>query len=155
MTLLSTINLLRTFVHTKRTALPQPNTRNLRWRLAEVTANMWDLGFTAFGGPPVHFQILHRRFVDGEGHFGAKWIDEQTVSVLEANFLLHVSDKGHIVSRALRNLSGASGPSFYQNGVLYRDDPRRPYRSYLCLLTLELTWRDWDVRSFTRGAEDA
>lgn len=40
---------------------------------------MWDLGFTAFGGPPVHFQILHRRFVDGKGHFGAKWIDEQTV----------------------------------------------------------------------------
>lgn len=42
---------------------------------------MWDLGFTAFGGPPVHFHILHRRFVQGEGHFGAKWIDEQTVRI--------------------------------------------------------------------------
>lgn len=39
---------------------------------------MWDLGFTAFGGPPVHFQILHRRFVEGKG--GAKWLDEQAVS---------------------------------------------------------------------------
>jgi len=43
----------------------------------------WDLGFTAFGGPPVHFQILHRRFVEGIGFGGgSKWIDEQTVSNL-------------------------------------------------------------------------
>jgi hypothetical protein len=42
---------------------------------------MWDLGFTAFGGPPVHFQILHRRFVEGKGfQGGSKWLDEQTVS---------------------------------------------------------------------------
>ena len=41
---------------------------------------MWDLGFTAFGGPPVHFQILHRRFVEGLGFGGgSKWIDEQAV----------------------------------------------------------------------------
>lgn len=32
----------------------------------------WHLGFTAFGSPPVHFQIFHRKFVDKE-----KWIDEQ------------------------------------------------------------------------------
>lgn len=44
---------------------------------------MWDLGFTSFGGPPVHFQILHRRFVEGLGFGGgSKWIDEQTVSYL-------------------------------------------------------------------------
>jgi chromate transport protein ChrA len=45
----------------------------------------WDLGFTAFGGPPVHFQILHRRFVEGIGFGGGgKWIDEQTVSKRDA-----------------------------------------------------------------------
>jgi chromate transport protein ChrA len=38
-----------------------------------------DRVFEAFGGPPVHFQILHQRFVDGVGGKN-KWIDEQTVS---------------------------------------------------------------------------
>ncbi|KAG8908100.1 hypothetical protein FRB99_000544 [Tulasnella sp. 403] len=36
-----------------------------------VVQHAWDLGFTAFGGPPTHFQILHRRFVERLG-----WIDE-------------------------------------------------------------------------------
>ena len=81
MSLLSTISSFRIYARKKRTASSQPNIGKLGWRLAEVTAKMWDLGLTAFGGPPVHFQILHRRFVDGQGHFGAKWIDEQTASV--------------------------------------------------------------------------
>jgi hypothetical protein len=59
----------------------QPNTEKVQWRLVEIFARMWDLGFTAFGGPPVHFQILHRRFVEGAGfQGGSKWLDEQTVS---------------------------------------------------------------------------
>ncbi|KAJ4984124.1 chromate transporter [Stagonosporopsis vannaccii] len=63
----------------QRSAELQPNTGKLEWRLAEVFVRMWDLGFTAFGGPPVHFQILHRRFVEGLGFGGgSKWIDEQT-----------------------------------------------------------------------------
>ncbi|KAI9368480.1 chromate transporter-domain-containing protein [Aspergillus egyptiacus] len=48
-------------------------------RLADVILHTWDLGFTAFGGPPVHFQILHRRFVEKE-----KWVDEQTYQELFA-----------------------------------------------------------------------
>jgi chromate transport protein ChrA len=61
----------------------QANTDTLPLRLLEVFARMWDLGFTAFGGPPVHFQILHRRFVDGIGvQGGSKWLDEQTVSLI-------------------------------------------------------------------------
>lgn len=32
----------------------------------------------------MHFQILHRRFVDGAGHVGSKWIDEQTYQELFA-----------------------------------------------------------------------
>lgn len=48
---------------------------NLRTRLISVVRNYWDLGFTAFGGPPVHFIILKDRFVKK-----LKWIDEGTVS---------------------------------------------------------------------------
>ncbi|KAI5820564.1 chromate transporter-domain-containing protein [Pyronema omphalodes] len=51
-------------------------------RFRDVFLRTWDLGFTAFGGPPVHFQILHRRFVDGMGK--APWIDEQTYQELFA-----------------------------------------------------------------------
>lgn len=66
------------------------NTDRLPGRLLDVFLRMWDLGFTAFGGPPVHFQILHRRFVEGKGgktgDVGKKWLDEQAVSVLVVFF---------------------------------------------------------------------
>lgn len=57
----------------------QANTPKLTTRLLDVFLCTFDLGFTAFGGPPVHFQIFHRRFVDGHGK--PPWIDEQTVSL--------------------------------------------------------------------------
>jgi len=57
---------------------PQVNRNALPNRLADVFFRTWDLGFTAFGGPPVHFQILHQRFVEGRGG-KEKWADEQTV----------------------------------------------------------------------------
>ncbi|KAH0425283.1 chromate transporter [Colletotrichum camelliae] len=45
-------------------------------KTAEYAANIfkhnWHLGLTAFGGPPVHFKILHDRFVKR-----LQWIDEQ------------------------------------------------------------------------------
>ena len=76
----SIIGSLRARARTQRSASLQANTDNLKWRLMEVFMRMWDLGFTAFGGPPVHFQILHRRFVEGLGFGGgSKWIDEQAV----------------------------------------------------------------------------
>jgi len=56
----------------------EPNTSKLTTRLLDVFLRTFDLGFTAFGGPPVHYQIFHRRFVDGLGK--TPWIDEQTVS---------------------------------------------------------------------------
>jgi hypothetical protein len=59
---------------------PESAPRRLKSRLLDVLARTYDLGFTAFGGPPVHFQILHRRFVDGMGK--TPWIDEQTVRIL-------------------------------------------------------------------------
>lgn len=60
----------------------QANTSKLLLRFWEVVVNFWDLGFTAFGGPPVHFQILRRRFVDEEENGRIPWIDEQTVSLI-------------------------------------------------------------------------
>ncbi len=36
----------------------------------------WHLGFTSFGGPPVHFKIFRDKFVTR-----LDWIDEQVVSV--------------------------------------------------------------------------
>ena len=58
---------------------PQGNHEALSTRLADVFFRTWDLGFTAFGGPPVHFQILRQRFVEGRGG-KEKWVEEQTVS---------------------------------------------------------------------------
>ena len=91
MPLQSIISSLRAHARARQSVALQANTGTLRWRLTDVLANMWDLGFTAFGGPPVHFQILHRRFVDGLGHAGSKWIDEQTVSGLKSLRLLSES----------------------------------------------------------------
>ncbi|KAF3934493.1 hypothetical protein ABW19_dt0204343 [Dactylella cylindrospora] len=48
-----------------------------RWR--DLIVANWHLGFTAFGGPPVHFQIFHTKFVDR-----LKWIDEQMYQELFA-----------------------------------------------------------------------
>jgi hypothetical protein len=82
MPLSSVISSLRARIRSQRNNSFQANTEKLGWRLAEMFVRTWDLGFTAFGGPPVHFQILHRRFVEGAGFGGgSKWVDEQTVSI--------------------------------------------------------------------------
>ena len=82
------------------------NTGPLVHRLFTVFIATFDLGFTAFGGPPVHFQIIHRRFVEGistrfrikirepQGHTDSpenthvneqlKWVDPQTYRELFA-----------------------------------------------------------------------
>lgn len=81
------LSLLSTIRHHHRRSQPSsPRTSNppLPQRLAEVFATTWDLGFTAFGGPPVHFQILHQRFVKGgRSGQGKKWCDEDTVGVFK------------------------------------------------------------------------
>lgn len=53
-------------------------TPSLSSRLLDVFLRTWDLGFTAFGGPPVHFKIFYGRFVEGKGG-QETWVDEQTV----------------------------------------------------------------------------
>ncbi|KAM3074452.1 hypothetical protein ACMFMF_006462 [Clarireedia jacksonii] len=69
-------------------------------RFMEVLLRTWDLGLTAFGGPPVHFQIIYNRFVEGKG--GSKWIDEQT----------------QLVPRIVCCLPGAARTGKHQNVVL-------------------------------------
>jgi chromate transport protein ChrA len=61
---------------------PEPDTSPLAPRLLAVFKRTWDLGFTSFGGPPVHFQILHRRFVASKP--SRRWLDEQTFQELFA-----------------------------------------------------------------------
>jgi hypothetical protein len=46
--------------------------------LLDVFLRTWYLGFTPFSGPVVHFQIFHRKFMEGQD----PWLDEQTVRYL-------------------------------------------------------------------------
>ncbi|KAK9350295.1 chromate transporter-domain-containing protein [Lipomyces doorenjongii] len=89
MPLMDLIRTLREQTRDPRNAF-QANNEKLVWRIGDVFARTWDLGFTAFGGPPVHFQILHQRFVEGRGG-KAPWIDEQTmvfcIALIHAGFL--------------------------------------------------------------------
>lgn len=71
---------LRSLVASKRRdEAPHATGHSLLGRLANGFSRTWDLGFTAFGGPPVHFKIFHQRFVEGQGG-KEKWVDEQTVN---------------------------------------------------------------------------
>ncbi|KAH8816381.1 chromate transporter-domain-containing protein [Xylogone sp. PMI_703] len=45
----------------------------------EVLKHNWYLGFTSFGGPPSHFRIFHKKFVDKLG-----WVEEQMYQELFA-----------------------------------------------------------------------
>jgi chromate transport protein ChrA len=51
-------------------------------RLTDVLSRTYDLGLTAFGGPPSHFRILHARFVDVPP--SRQWVSEQTYQELFA-----------------------------------------------------------------------
>ena len=55
------------------------NTEKLLLRLGDVVDRTWDLGMTAFGGPPVHIRILHQRFVECKSG-KTPWADEDAVS---------------------------------------------------------------------------
>ncbi|KAH8743593.1 chromate transporter-domain-containing protein [Diaporthe sp. PMI_573] len=50
-----------------------------RMRAWNTVRENWYLGFTSFGGPPVHFKIFHDKFTSKLG-----WIDEQVVRALSA-----------------------------------------------------------------------
>jgi hypothetical protein len=77
MPLLDLYRVVRDASRDHRNAL-KGNHAHILHRLLDVFLRSWDLGFTAFGGPPVHFKIIHQRFVEGIGG-KIPWIDEQTV----------------------------------------------------------------------------
>ncbi|EAW13587.1 putative chromate ion transporter [Aspergillus clavatus NRRL 1] len=64
-------------------AATEQQKKGLYSRLSDVFCRTWHLGFTAFGGPPVHFQIFHEKFVEGKGG-QEKWVDEQSYQELFA-----------------------------------------------------------------------
>ncbi|EER29446.1 Chromate transporter family protein [Coccidioides posadasii C735 delta SOWgp] len=61
----------------------EANNDKLLLRFYDVLMRTWHLGFTSFGGPPVHFRIFYQRFVEGLGG-KTPWIDEQTYQELFA-----------------------------------------------------------------------
>lgn len=85
MPILETIKAIHEYTRDRRNAY-HANNEKLFLRLADVFSRTWDLGLTAFGGPPVHFGIFHQRFVDGHGG-KTPWIDEVTVCIALFAFL--------------------------------------------------------------------
>lgn len=62
------------------------NRNSLSLRLFDVFLRTWHLGATSFGGPPVHYAIIHRQFV--EEHDGyAPWLDVCTVDQVTFPFI--------------------------------------------------------------------
>ena len=55
------------------------NVVKLANRYMETLVSNYHSGLTSFGGPPVHFQIFHAKFVEK-----LQWIDEQTYQELFA-----------------------------------------------------------------------
>ncbi|KEF58495.1 uncharacterized protein A1O9_06421 [Exophiala aquamarina CBS 119918] len=76
MPLIETLRTIHEYTRDRQNDYHANNTK-LVVRLADVVSRTWDLGFTALGGPLVHFGILHQRFVDRQGG-RTPWIDEQT-----------------------------------------------------------------------------
>jgi hypothetical protein len=59
------------------------------------------------------------------------------------------------VPGAVRNMSGPSWPSIYQDGILHCNDTCWSWRRLVCLCTLVSAWRNWDVCPITGCTEDA
>ncbi|KAL1954509.1 hypothetical protein VTO42DRAFT_1120 [Malbranchea cinnamomea] len=76
------VNALRGYDNDARGAYEANNDKLLR-RFQYVLYHTWHLGVTSFGGPPVHFGIFYKKFVEGIGG-RIPWIDEQTYQELFA-----------------------------------------------------------------------
>ena len=84
-------------------------------RLKDAARETWYLGFTAFGGPPVHFQIFHQKFVESKDG-KTPWISEQTVSkgFVEDSILIESSIKNYSRSvKACQVLQAQNFSSLY------------------------------------------
>lgn len=99
-------------------------------RLSKVVRHTWYLGFTSFGGPPVHFQIFHARFVEKE-----KWVDEQTVRIYLSEDWYSQRLMG-TVPRTLRHMSGSSWTGFYKDVILLGVASRWVHPGFSCICPL-------------------
>jgi hypothetical protein len=132
------LHALRSFMARK---LPESHAGNPRTslsdRLLDVFLRTWDLGFTAFGGPPVHFQILHQRFVEGKSG-KERWVDEQTVGHCIPYAFRQSSVDLKIVPRAICDMSRSPRTRKHQDGVLSYASTCRLYPSCFCVLDMEV-----------------
>ncbi|PGH18937.1 hypothetical protein AJ80_04264 [Polytolypa hystricis UAMH7299] len=115
----------------------QANNDKLLLRFQDVVYRTWHLGFTSFGGPPVHFQILYQKFVDGVGG-KTPWIDEQTyqelfglnqalpgpasTKMLFSIAMIHAGIVPALIAFALWSLPGAIGMYGLSLGVQQMDE---------------------------------
>lgn len=140
MPLLSAFHAVRDYSRDQNNAY-LANTDKFFWRMGDVITRTWDLGFTAFGGPPVHFQIEYRRFVQGT-HGRIPWIDEQVVSrvvFLPASRGERLYGNSCSVSRIVRNLSSLTRSWQHQDVILYRSDTCRHTHRTTYVLDLEVS----------------
>ncbi|KAG8794575.1 hypothetical protein FRC12_023591 [Ceratobasidium sp. 428] len=124
----------------------QPPTRGARRSLRDLLLRTFDLGFTAFGGPPVHFQIFYQRFVEANGDM--PWIDDQTyqelfsicqalpgpasTKMLFSIAFLHTGFVGALLVFILWSLPGAAGMYLLSLGIS-KVDPTLPGPVYALL----------------------
>ena len=142
MPLLETIRAIHDYARDHQNAYNANNSK-LALRLADVFYRSWDLGFTAFGGPPVHFGILHRRFVEGHGD-KMPWIDEQTVgsnllSACSARHGIATNVVSIAVSGTFRSMSKPARPCKHQDAVLHSYDTCRGFTSCPSISVVEVS----------------
>ena len=116
------------------------NRDKLILRVADVIGRTYDLGFTAFGGPAVHFKILHARFVEGRKG-KTPWIDEQIVrafSDLKRCWPYAANGWTGPVSRTICHMSSFARAWQHKDGLLYGSDTRRVSTRSACLFDMEV-----------------
>ena len=104
--------------------------------LLDVLLRTWYLGVTSFGGPVVHFQIFHRKFVEGQD----PWLDEQTVRYLpSASSVPGLMIFSFTVSGAFCDLSGPSRSSQHEVRILHSTRKGRIFGSCHVFPDLEVS----------------
>ena len=104
--------------------------------LLDVLLRTWYLGVTSFGGPVVHFQIFHRKFVEGQD----PWLDEQTVRYLpSASSVPGLMIFSFAVSGAFCDLSGPSRSSQHEVRILHSTRKGRIFGSCHVFPDLEVS----------------
>ena len=72
--------------------LQHHRSQGLLARLVVTFQATWDLGIVSFGGPPVHYQIFYRRFVQTSDE-RMRWADERMVSIVPRSSTFEIYEK--------------------------------------------------------------